>query len=125
MFKPSLTLAVLGTVLTVNAVSPAFAGGPQPIAPNAIQLNNISGVANSDPDDWCGTRVPGFPPRPHSHSEILVRNRGILAIGPKQDDPSGASKLNSQLNSTGVGNPGILSALNPQPLPPKSCANLR
>ncbi|WP_086836731.1 hypothetical protein [Nostoc sp. 106C] len=124
MLKPSLTLAVLGTVLTVNVVSPAFAG-PQPIAPNAIQLNNISGVANSDPDNWCGTRVPGFPPRPHSQSEILVGNRGILAIGPKQDDPAGAPKLNSQLNSTAVGNPGILNTLNPQPLPPKSCANLR
>ncbi|MDZ8055309.1 MAG: hypothetical protein RMX68_000270 [Aulosira sp. ZfuVER01] len=124
MFKPSVTLAVLGTVLTINAVSPAFAGS-QPIAPNAIQLNGISGVANSDPDNWCGTRVPGFPPRPHLRSQILVRNTGILAIGPKQDDPAGSPQLNSQLNSTGVGNPGVISALNPQPLPPKSCANLR
>ncbi|BAY11638.1 hypothetical protein [Calothrix sp. NIES-2098] len=124
MLKPSLTLAVIGTFLSINAVSPAFAGS-QPILPHAIQLNGISGVGNSDPDDWCGTRVPGFPPRPHSQSEILGRDRGILAIGPKQDDPAPTPKLNSQLNSTAVGNPGVISALNPQPLPPKSCANLR
>lgn len=124
MLKPSLVLVVMSTVLSVNAVSPALAL-PQRTTPNAIQLNGVSGLINSEPDDRCGTRIPGFPPRPHSQSEILVRNTSILAIGPKQDDPGAIPKFNSQLNSTGVGNPGVVSFINLQTLSANSCASLR
>ncbi|BAY41463.1 hypothetical protein NIES2111_58590 (plasmid) [Nostoc sp. NIES-2111] len=124
MLKPSLALTILSTVLAVNAVSPALAL-PQKTVPNAIQLNGVSGLTNYEPDDWCGTRIPGIPPRPHFPSQILVRNTNIVATGPKQDDPASIARIYSRLSSTGVGNPGIVNTTNLQTLSTNSCANLR
>ncbi len=104
MFGIRFKSLALGSIIALSSTSTAFAAPLE----SAIHRPTISGISNSELDDWCGTRIPGrpFPPRPLNESGVILQNSPIRAIGPKQDDPLLPS-VNFPLNSTGVGNPGI------------------